>query len=202
VSRLVEEASDLYRTLAEPRGIREEVSAADFEGIYRGEGQNGHRTPLETVFPRAARLSLFAVTLGEALGRMIGDLFDENEPALGAILDAIASERADFAAERAAARFRDEIVRGRLLPDSTRVLAYSPGYCGWHITGQRRLFLALRPGRIGIRLNESCLMQPLKSVSGVLVAGPGAIHEFVDDFEFCGLCSTRQCRERIDSVRD
>jgi hypothetical protein len=43
-------------------------------------------------------------------------------------------------------------------------------------------------------------MQPLKSVSGVLVAGPGSIHDFDDDFDFCDECATRQCRERIASI--
>ena len=84
------------------------------------------------------------------------------------MLDAIASERADRAAELAGAigsrRFRRE-------GSTRRVLPYSPGYCGWHVSGQRKLFDFLRPEEIGMTLNASCLMQPLKSVSGVLVAG-------------------------------
>jgi hypothetical protein len=82
------------------------------------------------------------------------------------------------------------------------VLPYSPGYCGWHVTGQRRLFDRLEPQRIGVTLNSSCLMQPLKSVSGVLVIGPSSIHEFDNDFDFCALCSTYQCRARIGLLTD
>ena len=71
-------------------------------------------------------------------------------------------------------------------PDSAAtgigVLRYSPGYCGWHISGQRRLFAHLRPERIGITLHDSYLMEPLKSVSGVLIAGAKEIHAFADTY--------------------
>jgi len=80
------------------------------------------------------------------------------------------------------------------------VLRYSPGYCGWHVTGQRRLFAALRPEQIGITLGDSCLMEPLKSVSGVLIAGPRKIHQFKDAFPFCEQCTTRGCRERLRAL--
>jgi hypothetical protein len=82
----------------------------------------------------------------------------------------------------------------------TRVLPYSPGYCGWHITAQARLFEFLHPEDIGITLNSSYLMQPLKSVSGVLVAGKGEIHKFRPKFSFCADCKTHQCVERMASV--
>ena len=39
-------------------------------------------------------------------------------------------------------------------------------------------------------------MEPLKSVSGVLVAGAPDIHRFADEFTFCTACTTRACRAR------
>jgi hypothetical protein len=90
--------------------------------------------------------------------------------------------------------------QGRTGQGST-LLRYSPGYCGWDITGQRALFAALHPEEIGIRLNESCLMEPVKSISGVMVAGPAEIHEFNNDYPFCSECRTKDCRRRIGAVR-
>jgi hypothetical protein len=63
------------------------------------------------------------------------------------------------------------------------------------------LFERLRPAEIGVGLTASCLMDPLKSVSGVLVAGPAAVHRFRPTFTFCDACATHACRARMASVR-
>ena len=49
-------------------------------------------------------------------------------------------------------------------------------------------------------LNDSCLMSPIKTVSGVLVAGPGDAHRFRPDFPFCHDCRTHECGRRMASV--
>jgi hypothetical protein len=79
-------------------------------------------------------------------------------------------------------------------------LRYSPGYCGWHVSGQRKLFDYLLPEEIGITLRESFLMQPLKSISGVVIAGRRQIFDFENTFDFCDDCSTWTCRERISAI--
>jgi hypothetical protein len=107
----------------------------------------------------------------------------------------VASAAADGLAERLAARFAGD-------DDGSRALAYSPGYCGWHVSGQGRLFARLRPEEIGVTLNASFLMQPLKSISGVLVRGPGRIHRFAPDYPFCADCAGQPCRARIAAVLD
>ena len=84
--------------------------------------------------------------------------------------------------------------------EGERTLGYSPGYCGWHIGAQKKLFDRLGPEEIGIRLGESFLMEPIKSVSGVLVAGPAAIHRFRPAFPFCRGCTTHPCRRRMDDL--
>jgi hypothetical protein len=58
----------------------------------------------------------------------------------------------------------------------------------------------LRPEEIGITLRESCLMEPLKSISGVLVAARPEDHRFDNTYQFCRTCSTQTCRSRIAAV--
>jgi hypothetical protein len=48
---------------------------------------------------------------------------------------------------------------------------FSPGYCGWDVAEQQKLFSLLPPEPCGIKLNSSCLMTPLKSVSGIIAIG-------------------------------
>jgi hypothetical protein len=202
VLELADRAIERYAELVRPRGTVALITSAEFAGVYRGEGSNASRTPLEEIYPRAERLALFAVTLGQAISEEIHELFRSNEPAEAYALDAIASDRADAAADLVARLFLDDELRAGRVGAVSRVLPYSPGYCGWHVSGQRRLFDFLRPESIGVAINSSCLMQPLKSVSGVLVIGPPSIHEFHNDFDFCALCSTYQCRGRIASLTD
>ena len=200
VRRLFADALAQFERLASPRGLVSAVSIQDFAEIYRGEGLNAPETPLGEIYPRAQRLALFAATSGDALSEEIGALFARGDPALGYALDVIASAAtsrlADILAERFQSLQRD---RNALGPDGC-VLPYSPGYCGWHVSGQRRLFEALHPGTIGIELGASFLMRPLKSVSGVLVAGPPVLHRFKPTYPFCADCTTRECRPRMASV--
>ena len=192
---LAEVAGSEIETLAEPRGVREELSKEEFADVFRGDGDNDPDTPLDEILPRADRLALFAVTLGGAVSDAVSARFGERDLAAGWMLDAVASLAADAAAHRAAVDFAANCRgEGGIEP---AVLPYSPGYCGWAVSGQRRLFAKLRPEEVGITLGPSCVMQPLKSVSGVLVAGPPEAHDFDNDFDFCSSCSTRECEERI-----
>jgi hypothetical protein len=107
------------------------------------------------------------------------------------MLDGVASEAADSLSAAAGAALLTSLRGSGALLRPTGVLPYSPGYCGWDITGQRALFAALSPDDIGVTLTESCLMQPLKSVSGVLVVGTREIHEFRPEFACCPACATK-----------
>lgn len=70
---------------------------------------------------------------------------------------------------------------------------FSPGYCGWHVSQQQMLF-SLFPEEhpCGVRLTDSSLMIPIKSVSGVIGVGKG-----VKKLEYtCGLCNYAKCYKR------
>ena len=197
---ILDEAADMFLSLAEPRGLLETVEQEEFAGIYSGDGRNEPETPLQWIYPQASTLALFTVTVGARVCARIRELFAVNEPALGYMLDSVASAAADKAADLAADRLKSKLREEYGRDSMPEVLPYSPGYCGWHISGQRRLFERLRPEEIGVTLNDSFLMSPLKSVSGVLAAGPAPIHSFDDTFPFCSACKTHSCRERIAQI--
>lgn len=197
---LFQQALAHFERLATPAAIVAETSADAFVQIYRGEGLNAPSAPLDVIIPRAQRLALFAATVGDAASAEIGILFGRGEPAAGYALDIIASEATNMLADAAARRFLRLQQARRAVGEDARVLPYSPGYCGWHVSGQRSLFEALQPGAIGITLSHSFLMRPLKSVSGVLVAGPPPAHRFKPTYDFCEDCTTHECRGRMASV--
>jgi hypothetical protein len=200
IDRIYEAACDLLERVALPAGILAEISIPEFAEVYAGEGRNEPETPVGEIFGRADHLALFAVTLGGEVSREIERRFEANDLALGTMLDSAASVAADNLAEAAERHYIEMLEDGDLVTPETGVLRYSPGYCGWHVSGQRRLFAYLVPERIGIALGESYLMQPLKSVSGVIIAGPRTIHGFRDSYPFCDQCETRGCRERLRAL--
>ncbi|MBT8398183.1 MAG: hypothetical protein KJN92_14520, partial [Gemmatimonadetes bacterium] len=152
VEGLVQKATALYESLSDPKGVFAEISLSEFEEVYHGDGQNASPAPLPGIMKEADCLALFAATIGEPVSRAIDELFQGNDPATGCMLDGIASERAEASADLLAAEFLGSVLETGGADGGARVLPYSPGYCGWHITGQRRLFSFLGPEEIGITL--------------------------------------------------
>ncbi len=197
---LLEKTMEIFIGSVEPRAILAEVSVNELETIFPGEGENAQDSPLEHIFPIADHLALYALTMGENVCGRIQELFDTNEIAIASMLDAVASLAADNAAANCESLFYHDLSERDLTKSDTCVLGYSPGYCGWHISGQKKLFSFLEPEQIGVSLNNSYLMIPIKSVSGVLVAGKRKIHYFESSYPFCDYCKTYSCRVRMKSL--
>jgi hypothetical protein len=198
VKDLYDSAEKLFEKLAAPAGIMADIAIEEFKNVYPGIGKNDPDTPLEHIFPEASHMALFAATMGPAVSHKIEELMKSkgNDFALGYMLDAVASYCADKTSTVAESIFLDRVSAGPP-GEPLKALLYSPGYCGWHVSGQGKLFEFLKPEEIGIALNPSYLMIPLKSVSGLLVAGPPEIHHFDNIFSCCDLCHTRTCQERM-----
>lgn len=196
------EAAKMFNELARPQAVIAAISVPEFRAIYSNPVQDLVPTPVAAVFPKAEFIYLFAVTIGAGISVRVNDLFEKHDFALGYLLDALASAGAENAAAYILNNIFDLPVKEKPADRTARVLDYNPGYCGWHMSGQRKLLDYLEADRIGIKLNESYLMQPLKSLSGALIGGRAAIHEFDADFPFCAGCVSRACRDRIDRVRE
>ncbi|UCH11281.1 MAG: hypothetical protein JSU61_05170 [Fidelibacterota bacterium] len=197
IQDLLTQAMEQFKSSAKPEGMMAEIQQAEFTDIYIGEGQNAEDAILAQIFPRADHLALFALTMGAGISAKIESLFASNSFALGSMLDAVTSLAADQAAEMCEGMFEETLSSRGQTNTETRVLGYSPGYCGWDISGQKRLFQTLKPERIGITLNDSYLMTPLKSVTGLLVSATREVHIFEPGFSYCTTCKTISCRQRL-----
>ncbi len=73
-----------------------------------------------------------------------------------------------------------------------RTNRFSPGYCGWHVMEQQKLFPLFKGETCGVSLTESSLMMPIKSVSGVIGLGKNVRYLPYT----CGLCNYENCYKR------
>ncbi len=200
INAICANALELLDKTAAPIGVTTGISVQQFGYVFEGEGQNEADTPVGDIYEQAEHLLLFAVTLGVETSSRIDLLFQTNDFALGCMLDAAASVAADKAAAFVEQQFALSLAEGGWDLQSGAALRYSPGYCGWNISGQKKLFEFLAPERIGLTLRASYLMEPLKSVSGVVLAGPREMHEFDPSYPSCATCESYSCRDRIHAL--
>lgn len=192
---LFEKTKKTFATCAHCVGVCAGVAARQFFSVYTGEGLNEKATPLDTIYKRADNLALFVVTVGQEVSQKIDELFEKHKYARAGMLDAFASAGVEKVADVVEKHYL-----GRLTNSDTKILRYSPGYCGWHVSGQKKLFAFLKPEEIGVTLLDSYLMKPLKSISGVFVAGAKEIHIFSDTYPFCSECQTHSCQSRMQQL--
>ena len=107
---------------------------------------------------------VFMSTIGKALEQQSHEMFQEGDVTLAFLLDAIASETADAAADFLHRRIIPSLVKEQGYQVTAR---FSPGYGDWPITVQSDVLQICEGGRIDISVTESSLMIPRKSVSAV-----------------------------------
>lgn len=197
ITVLLESALDLFKQLASPLGMFEDLEISNFGAIYDGNGLNTPDGPIDGIVPQADAVALFAATMGDALATKSSELFKEGGPTLGFMLDAVNSVGAERLGRLMGQRFLEHLPKELRSVTELKVQYYCPGHCGWHISGQEKLFQTLHPEVIGITLKPSWAMQPMKSISGILVAGDLNIHRFPPSFSFCPQCKGKKCVQRL-----
>lgn len=142
----------------------------------------------------ATEVALAVCTIGPALDERVAAL-----TASGDLLRALALDGAGIAAVSKVSQVVGERMCDEALARGLRAgMRASPGQEGWPIEQQRVLFGLLPAEQAGIRLTESCLMLPRKSVSFVVGLGP----EMRVDAVACDFCSKRErCRWRHSNSR-
>ena len=132
------------------------------------------------------QMAVFMCTAGEGISQWSKQMMADNDPLKGFIADILGSVVVETAIDAIQQKLSDEVGQERGLKITNR---YSPGYCGWPTREQHKLFSLLPEGNCGIRLTESALMLPIKSVSGII--GIGANVRF--NPYTCQLCDATQC---------
>ena len=122
-----------------------------------------------TQLKNAKAAAVFICTAGAEISNHSSRVSKMGDAMLGYIFDVIGSVAVEKATEKI-----QEILKGELLKSKLGITdRFSPGYCEWNVAEQQKLFQLMPRGFCGVSLSQSSLMNPIKSVSGIIGIGTG-----------------------------
>ncbi len=182
--------------LAGPRAIYREFPLAqmDMESVTL---QNGIRFSIgrriSELWEGSRTLGIALYTLGPQLEERVSDLMQE-----GHQMEALSLDIAGTIALGLVGLQVQQMACRRLGEQGEEAGPWlNPGYLDWPLSDQRLIFGILPAESIGVRLNESCMMIPRKSVT--ICAGIG-IKESAAGFNRCRHCGVAKCQFRRITV--
>ncbi len=161
----IEKLETVFEKLVEPSLYHQNtrIDSVEKGTVHLEEGPEFKSPKLSKMLKDCDDIICYIATLGDGVDGEIKRLMDKKHMAEAYILDAMASVAADNMGATFHRRMKDEYKnQGKQV-----TLCFSPGYCDWPITEQKKLFKLLDSQDVDVELNDSCLMTPRKSISGV-----------------------------------
>jgi hypothetical protein len=129
--------------------------------------------------------AIFLCTAGEEIGKMSRWAMKSGDLLEGYIYDVVGSEIVEAAVDL----MQNDLEKSIASSGNKITNRFSPGYCGWDVSEQQKLFQLLPGTYCGIRLTDSSLMDPEKSVSGIIGIGKNVRHLPYT----CNICDMKDC---------
>lgn len=187
IERLIEQSLDVF----EPKGGYISIPAIENEnkGNFRIDKEIFKTGKIiSSRLQGAEEYNFFLGTAGPGPEMLSKSLLNKGDLLEGFIADLIASSLAEWVSRQIHDMIIDEATKaGRGFSNR-----YSPGYCGWSVSEQQKLFRLFPDHYCGIELSESSLMSPIKSVSGVVATGSSVVFS---DY-VCEECNLNNCPYR------
>lgn len=131
------------------------------------------------------RLAFYICTAGKTISEKSASLLQGNDPVLGYIYNVLGSIITEVVSDLMLSFLKNETeINGDQLTNR-----YSPGNCQWPVSDQQKLFSFFHEDICGVSLNDSSLMHPAKSISGVIGIGKNVKYREC----VCTLCSSKNC---------
>ena len=169
-----------------------EINSVEKGTVHLEEGPEFKSSKLSKTLKNCKEIVCYIATLGGDVEGEIKRLMDEKHLAEAYILDAMASVAADNIVEMFHQHMKD-IYKNQ---SKQVTLCFSPGYCDWPITDQKKLFSMIDSNELDIELTDSCFMQPRKSISGIFGITPPDSNPREQSYNPCLECNRHNCSAR------
>jgi len=166
-----------------------EALEPESDSVIRIPGKVFHTGKIiQKMLRHSEQFAFFLVTAGDGPEMLARSLLNRGNYLEGYIVDLAASAMVDLIADQIQHQI-GEHAHSRGMNITNR---YSPGYCSWKVEEQQKLFSLFPDGCCSISLSASSLMDPIKSISGIIGLGSGVnYHKYG-----CDICSMPDCQFR------
>ncbi|GAB4363185.1 MAG: vitamin B12 dependent-methionine synthase activation domain-containing protein [Calditrichia bacterium] len=188
IKDVLNQANQLVHIEAGFRIIPENLFQLRNEGIRCGKVELHTGKIIARQLKGSSTVAVFVATAGPVFDRWSREMFESGDFPAGYVVDCVGSEIAEGSADWLEKKLED-ILAPRGLNRTNR---FSPGYCGWDVREQQKLFSLLPGNFCGVKLTHSSLMVPIKSVSGIIGIGASVKKQ---DYP-CALCDRKDCYKR------
>jgi len=181
--------------LFEPKGIYSKVMIKNISSEGRINLENGLHLEINNSMLNLLRgtsyLAFGLSTIGNHLEEKVAELFAKNEYPKAIALDAVGT---------VASRFLSQYIRSVVCQEAKEqnlqtTKYFTPGTFEWDINQQKNIFKIIPADKIGVKLTESCMMVPKKSLSWAMGAGENIITPSRKD-DSCQICQAINCQYR------
>lgn len=133
-------------------------------------------------------VAIFVCTAGNEISERAEELTLQGELVEGYLVDLLGSVIVEKAMDKMQDLLKEELEKEGLKMSNR----YSPGYCAWSVKEQEQLFSFFPKDFCHVVLSDSCLMSPIKTVSGMIAIGEDvSFHKHV-----CQSCNSVNCLYR------
>jgi hypothetical protein len=141
---------------------------------------------------KSEKIALFLMTAGKGIEMWSRKMIRDGDPLSGYIIDLLGSETVESATD-----LMQGDLEMKMKDRGSRITnRYSPGYCGWLVQEQQKLFSLFPENFCDISLSKSSLMIPIKSVSGIIGIGKDVRKTAYS----CNICDMENCIYRDRST--
>lgn len=167
ISELINKLIDEGKKLADSKAVFGDYIVKSIENhsvVLEGTGYSLLGKSTSHHLYNSKKVTLFVATIGSNLEKKIQEFIKDESMANAAILDAVGS-----AAVESVVNYINEFTNRRAEETGFKtVQRFSPGYGDWDLKEQKGLLQLLNAPQVGVTLTSAHLMQPEKSVSGVI----------------------------------
>jgi len=181
--------------LFEPKGIYSKVMIKNISSEGRINLENGLcleiNNSMLNLLKGTSYLAFGLSTIGNQLEEKVAELFAKNEYPKAMALDVVGT---------VASKFLSNYVKSLICQEAKEqnfqtTKYFSPGSGDWNISQQKNIFQIIPAGKIGVKLTESYMMIPKKSLSWVIGMGKEIIIPSKGD-DSCKTCLAENCQFR------